>query len=60
MTKQQEHARPGLTGADKPGQRSGRGSGSVLEQVLKDQQRNSNEKAQGADDRLEPVRDSTG
>lgn len=48
--------KPGLEGADNPGQRSGEGSGSVMEQMQKDQQRNSNERGE---DLPEPARDST-
>ena len=51
--------KPGLEGGDNPGQRSGEGSGSVMEQMQKDQQRNSNDKT-GPEEKLpQPARDST-
>ena len=60
MTRHDEHDKPGLARADNPGQRSGEGSSSVMEQMHKDQQRNSNERAPGREDLPQPARDSTG
>jgi hypothetical protein len=51
--------KPGLAGADNPGQRSGEGSSSVLEQMHKDQQRNSNDGKTEREELPQPVRDST-
>jgi hypothetical protein len=61
MTRHDED-KPGLAGADNPGQRSGHGSGSVLEQLHKDQQRNSNERSDlrtAREDLPLPARDAT-
>jgi hypothetical protein len=59
MTKDDGEEKPGLAGADNPGQRSGQGSASVLEQMRKDQQRNSNDKKSEGEALPQPVRDST-
>jgi hypothetical protein len=56
MTTKERDARPGLEGGDNPGQRSGEGSGSVMEQMHKDQQRNSNDKG-APDEEPEAARD---
>jgi hypothetical protein len=49
---------PGLVGRDAPGQRSGHGVGSVMDQMQKDQQRNANQ-SEGEADVPTPSRDST-
>jgi hypothetical protein len=49
---------PGLVGRDAPGQRSGHGLGSVMDQMQKDQQRNANQ-SEGEADLSTPSRDST-
>ncbi len=59
MTKHQKDAKPGLKDGDNPGQRSGEGSDSVMEQMHKDQQRNSNDKRPSGEELPEPARDST-
>lgn len=60
MTEHDVDDKPGLAGADNPGQRSGEGSGSVLEQMNKDQLRNSNDRHAGRDELPQPARDATG
>lgn len=50
---------PGLTGPDAPGQRTGEGSETVVEQMHKDQQRNANTEKNSAEELPQPARDST-
>ena len=50
---------PGLPESDQPGKRSGSGAQSVVDQMHKDQQRNSNEPKPRDEDLPAPARDST-